>query len=367
MSPLPEPALDDRYDDLVAQLRAERPRPPEELRLRIRQLAVVEPVAKPRAPRLRRAVFVLAPALVVAVVLGAAIQELPRGNSGNAEEAQGGEALGLTETMPAAESASDDATAARSLAPLSNANTSQAARGAFTPTPGRRLQEYQAELRVHVDGRGAVGAATSRAMRTTRALGGYVVVANYGAPNREHADSLLVVRVPVERVQDAIFRFSQLGSIVSQQIRIQDLQAGFTRQEAAIARLRREIVALIERLRDPTLSPEQRAQLRVQLLTARQELANRIRTREATLRRGRLSRISLTLTTREGAISVPKPPGYVERTLRDAVSAVGKVLAWILYALIVTSPFLVLAALALVLERLRRRRADERLLERAAA
>jgi len=64
-------------------------------------------------------------------------------------------------------------------------------------------------------------------------------------------------------------------------------------------------------------------------------------------------------------VTEPGRPGYLERTLRDAVSVLGRLLAWLLYALIVAAPFLLLGAVVLVLERRRRRRSEERLLERA--
>jgi hypothetical protein len=61
----------------------------------------------------------------------------------------------------------------------------------------------------------------------------------------------------------------------------------------------------------------------------------------------------------------PDEPGYFERTLRDAGSQLGKFLAWALAVLILASPALVLAAVALPLARRQRRRAEQRLLERA--
>jgi hypothetical protein len=50
--------------------------------------------------------------------------------------------------------------------------------------------------------------------------------------------------------------------------------------------------------------------------------------------------------------------------VRDAASALAKALAWVVAALIVAGPVLLLGALAVPLGRRRRRRADERLLER---
>ena len=80
------------------------------------------------------------------------------------------------------------------------------------------------------------------------------------------------------------------------------------------------------------------------------------------------ARVSLTLTTRDEASIAPPvvdPPGYFERTVRDAAEALGRVLTWTLAALIVASPALVLAVLLVLLERRRRRAAEERLLARS--
>lgn len=360
MPSLPESAFDERFGDLVEPLRAAKPRASEELRERIRQLALLEAGGPaPRRPR-RRAALVLVPALLVAVVLGAALSQLPRGVSGGSD----GQALEVSDRERQKTPALTPMTSADAEGQALSAARGRAGAG-FAPAPGRRLQEYRAELRVRVRDLDELGEATQRAMRTTRSLGGYVVVADYGQPNGRDGDSLLVVRVPVNRVQDAIFAFSQLGTIASQRIRIEDLQTEFGQREVAIERLRRSIARLEELLRDPGLSAEERARLRVQLIVARQDLVQRLRAQQATLRRGRLARVALTLTTREGAVAKPDPPGYVERTLRDALSAVSRVVAWTLYVLIVLSPFVAIAVLALVLERIRRRRLEERLLSSA--
>jgi hypothetical protein len=85
-----------------------------------------------------------------------------------------------------------------------------------------------------------------------------------------------------------------------------------------------------------------------------------------TLRQGRLSTFELELTTRKGAAAVvPGKRGPIERAARHALSALSKTIAGVLYALIVLSPLLVLAAVALWGARYRRRRVEQRLLARA--
>ena len=91
----------------------------------------------------------------------------------------------------------------------------------------------------------------------------------------------------------------------------------------------------------------------------------RLTQRDETLRRGRLAVVALTLTTRAEAETVPAPPGEIEQRLRDALGALADTVTWALYVIIVAGPFVVLAAIGFVLDRRRRRRADDRLLERA--
>ena len=69
--------------------------------------------------------------------------------------------------------------------------------------------------------------ATQTAVRQTRNLGGYVAAANYST-GEAAGDSSLDLRVPAQNVQKAIARFTELGTILAQQISVADLQAGST-------------------------------------------------------------------------------------------------------------------------------------------
>jgi uncharacterized protein DUF4349 len=81
-------------------------------------------------------------------------------------------------------------------------------------------------------------------------------------------------------------------------------------------------------------------------------------------RQGRFAKISLGLTTQRPAVK-EEGPGRIERAVDDAGSVLAKEVAFGLYAVIVALPFLLLTALAIVGARAGRRRADQRLLERA--
>jgi Domain of unknown function (DUF4349) len=353
----PDPAIDERYSELAALLRESKPRPPEPLRLRVLELAADEakPAPPPRrhlgwGPRLRVFVPVAAAAAIALVAVGVAT----RGSSpvGETSAAEPEAALGPATAAPS----QDQSLGARSSAPLPP--------GTLPPATSRP-QDYRVELRVRVRD---LSAATARAMRTTRRFGGFVVSAHYDETAGADGDSLLVVRVPVGRVQDAIQAFSGLGTIVSQQIQVEDLQRTLDRQRRAIAAQLREIERLESELERTDLTGEQRAELRLRLNDARRALVARQRSREATQARAATARISVTMTTRDEASLVPpvvEPPGYFERTVRDAAEALGRVLTWTLAALIVASPAILLGILLVLLERRRRRAAEERLLARS--
>jgi hypothetical protein len=333
---------DERFEELAALLRDARPRPSESLRERVREIAAT-PIAERPKPRRW---LMLAPALVVAAALAAGIGVLasrtPSTGGGDEAASLAGEPVrDATEQAPA----------------------SAVPRARALPPATRRAQEYRAELRVHVGGVGELSSLTSQAMRITRSLGGYVVAASYDAPGDGDGDSLLVVRVPVHRVQDAIFRFSELGTILAQHVSVADLQAQLDRQADAIAALRRTIVRLETRLEDPTLTPEVRERLRLQLLDARRALDARQSGRSATKRRAATARVALTLTTRDEAQPMPPPrPGNFEQTLRDALSVLGTAMTWLVAGLIVLSPAVLLGVVAALLLRLRRRAEERRLI-----
>jgi hypothetical protein len=173
--------------------------------------------------------------------------------------------------------------------------------------------------------------------------------------------------MPHRATATATARFAELGTVVGQDVAIQDLQGSFNRQTTLIESLRGTILELERELRRDDLNVEARIRLQNRLANARAQHEAAIASRNATERRGRLATVSLTLTTREGAeLQPPTPPGRFEQTLRDAVGVLAAMMTWLLAALIVVGPFALLAAAGVALERRRRRRADERLLDQTA-
>jgi hypothetical protein len=212
-----------------------------------------------------------------------------------------------------------------------------ALKAAGTPAPTRgRAQQVQATLRVLVDDPDGLSAATQRALRTTRRLGGYLVTVDYGTPEPSEGTATLRVRVPVTRVQAAIVDFSNLGRILAQQTRITDLQQQLDELTRKLRRAKGD-------------------KARTQLLR---------RERIAIQRRAAYATVDLALTTHQPEQKVV-PPSRLDRAVDDATGVLTAELAIGAYILIVAAPFLVLLAAAFAGSRAYRRYSDQRLLERA--
>jgi hypothetical protein len=316
-----EPALEERFAEVLAPLRAARIEPSQELRHRVEMLARVEPAPK-RSPLQRRWALV---ALAGAAVVGAVAAGVLQRQGGGEQAVQGGVAL---------ESRAGDSAV-------------QAA-----PTLAGRLKDFRAELTVRVDDADELPGATQRAMRLAESLGGYVVSASYDGGE---SDSLIVLRVPIARAQEAITRLTALGELAGQRYSLQDLQTTVDQLDAQADRLQERIAELEQELRASNLTPRERANLRNRLDQTQRELEGVLDQRDGTAAQGRSAEITLTLT----AERAEHTRGVVGR----AVHALGRVWAWVLAVLIVGVPFVVLLAGALLVARRLRRRANERLLD----
>ena len=109
-------------------------------------------------------------------------------------------------------------------------DTGTSSRAGAAPLPSaNRAQDYSASIKLHVDDPDELSEAVQSAIRSTRALGGYVTYVDYGTSGAREGEATLAVRVPVGRVQTAVARFSQLGTILEQQTEIVDLQGRIDR------------------------------------------------------------------------------------------------------------------------------------------
>ena len=178
------------------------------------------------------------------------------------------------------------------------------------------------------------------------------------------AQAALAVRIPVNRVQSAVARFSELGTILEQQTEIVDLQGRIDRITRDIQARRDRIAKLEAELKDPTLSEAERNRLEARLVRAKRGLANATRNRAGVLRQSRFAKLDLAFTT-EKRSEPAAPPSELRKTLDDALGVLAAELGVLLYLLIAGAPFFALALLAFLGARALRRGADARVLERA--
>jgi hypothetical protein len=323
--------------ELATELRAARPSASPELRERVLAVAARE---KPRRTRrftlspLRRLAVVAVPAALALAIGGALVHGLA--HSGGSGRSVAG----------AAQSSSSDA--GHGL-PKNRALNGQFPPTAVPNTTGR-LQSYSASLRVQVKNLDALSDATKRAMRFARLLGGYVASVHYSAPKNGRGGASIIVRVPVDRVQDAIEEYAGLGTILAQHVSIVDVTKAVQEEAKEIARLQAEIA----RIEAGGVIPAEQARLRA----AKARLDYLTKLKAATVRRAEFARVKLELTTKPK--QAPAAAGRFDRTMSDAGGVLLREAEILVYALIVAGPLLLLGAGFIAAGRLRDRRLFER-------
>jgi uncharacterized protein DUF4349 len=349
---------------LLNEIRASRPVAPTELRDRVRAIAAERPASEPFLARvsLRRLVLVAPATVLVALLAAGAIAVLPREGTGDERAASGGAAT--TTATQALDSATPEtlrkASPSAPSASAPSATLSVPLRGspgsAIAPTPGR-LQRFDAEMRLRVEGLDDLSTATKRAMRVAQSLGGYVASVQYDAPAQGIGGAQLVLRVPTARVQTAIVQLSALGTILGQRIGIEDLQQSANDLTDQIVDTQRRIAQLRRQLKNTSLLDEERAVLQARLTEARRQLTDLQTTLRGTRAEASLATIQLSLTT-ERLEAAPADKGRLDD--------LKTILAWegaaLLYALVVAGPFVLLGLIVWLALRFRRRREETRLL-----
>jgi len=347
--------------EIVDELRVTRPQASDALRLQVQALATRPPAAAPslldRLRGRRRLLLALPAAGALAMVSAIAIGvSQPTSVQEAGSRLRDDQAFGTT--VPPTVGQAPEAAADTSREALKN-RAGPAGTSAVGPTVGRP-QRYSAELQLEVRDADGLSDATQEALSIVRSLGGYAVSTSFGTSEQTGAASL-VVRVPTAKVQDALVRLSGLGTIVGQQVQIDDLGDQVSSLEQREATLREQIARLTARLRADDLAPELRATLNARRASAQRELADVRAQATAVDREASLATISLSLRT-EDAAAIPATPSRFDQAVDRTVD----ILAWeaiaLLYVAVVAGPFVLLAIGAWVARRTQRRREDERLL-----
>jgi hypothetical protein len=323
--------------DLVAELRFARTVAPPQVRERVRAIAAsaVEPTPARRFIR-KRSLLVLVP--VAAALAGAVLMTRPGGGQRQSDVALG---------RPNAPATIQRAAIATPPSVQHGAAASSKSVGSLAPAPSpTRAQRYSAEIGLRVASPRAVSSAVKQALRITASLGGH--------PTSVHASSAsasgtadLVLRIPRRHVQQAVTRLSQLGTITSEQVDVQDVQPTLDAAERRIARLQKQLAVLRAQ---PQTTERDRG---IAALTAQVEQLQRNET---------ATRRSTDLATVRVHVETPAPAAPVKHG-HGPLHGLGVAAYWTgigaVYALAFGLPLLVLVALVyLTVRTVRRRRVD---------
>lgn len=320
-------------------LRMHAPHAPESLRERVFAL---EP--KPRRlslPPRRLALVALPAALGIAVsvaVVHGIIGSNPSTPVAEQQHLPAGVTVQQADAPPAWRSASGTPGSAhvRALAPADTFKSFAPATGSST-----RLQHTDASIQLSVKNTDDLGQATTRATRIATSLGGYAKSVNY----RSQGTSVLDLRIPTQNVKTALTRLAGLGTLVSQELSVTDLEQQLKTQIAQIAQLHRRIAALWTAINDPSIPAGQKVLLRIRLAESKRALSQRVHAQKGTISAGTTSTVSLVIATKKGIAPVPQPRGRIGRMVHSAVGFLALEGIILLYALIVISPLAIVAAL----------------------
>lgn len=354
--------IDERFDDLMHELRSGEATASPELRERVRGIAQGTTTSSPPAARFgrfrrRRVALVLVPvaaALAAAVgvgVFGSGTGSKPEANA-SVRAALEKQKQALSPAIPAP-SASHDLQAGKTAGGFSRA---------IPPLPpsGSRAQLYAVALELRVN---SLSSSTKRAIQLTRSWGGYVVTVDYGS-GQKSGTAYLVLRVPIVKVQTAVAKLSALGTISDEHVSIKDVQGQLNTRFSQMQHLKATIAGLRARLTDTTLSKSTRAFFQATLVRRLAQLAELQDRQSAQKARASFATLSVDLETKKAAAVVPSRPGKIGQ----ALSNIGRVLVAeaeiLLYILLIGAPFIVLAALIIGVLRTLRRRSEDQLLAR---
>lgn len=347
---VPDTHAEARLQGLALELRSGAPTARDELRRRVRALA-----SAPRGRRVLasrpRVVLVLAPLALATVAGSLVLGRVGIGSSGSETAKRG---------VPGA--------AALQRAPLHTAGeplTSNLSLTPFRPTLDADTRARHVDMWIELRVRDAdrLSAAANNAMRVTRELGGFVASSTVGTRGNE-GRAEISLRVPVGRVDDALFRLSQLGAITGQRVVTEDRQADIDRSSQRIEALRRAIQIAELRLGSGTLTVTQRLQLQIKLARLHGELTSLRRSRARLVREAATADLTLVLHTQAAASGKANKSG-VGGIVGDALHLLGRAGAISLFAAIVLSPLVVLALLIWLVRRRRLRRQEAQLLGQA--
>ncbi len=352
--------IDERFDELVRELRSGEATASPELRERVRAIAKGKQESPAAARfgrfRRRRVALVLVPiAAALAAAIGVGVFTPGSTSSKQADLGKPATvARGGVHSLPIAPSTSRDQAAGKAVGLPAFSATSP------LPPSGSRAQIYAVDLELRVN---RLSSTTKRAIQLTRAWGGYLVTVDYGS-GQKSGTAYLVLRVPIVKVQKAVAKLSTLGTIADEHVSIKDVQGQLNKRFSQMQDLKATIAGLRAKLTDTTLTTSARAFFQATLARRVAQLTKLQDQQTAQEARTSFATLSLDLETKKAAAAVPSKPGRIGQALHN----IGRVLVTeaevVLYILLIGAPFVLLAALLLLGHRALRRRTEDQLLAR---
>jgi hypothetical protein len=231
----------------------------------------------------------------------------------------------------------------------------------LAPALTDRAQNIDMWVDLRVKDADAVSSTSQDAVRITRELGGVVTSSTVDTRGTQ-GRAQLTLRIPVGRVQDAVFRLTQLGTVTAQKVNTEDLQSPLDRFGRRIAHLRSEIRIELARIASGTLDPAEELQARIRLEHLRRNLGQAKQNREAILRQTTMADLTLRLAT-PTSNAVDKNESGVSGAANKAADFLRGAGAVAVFLALVASPLILLVVLAWLALRVRNRRVEARLLD----
>ena len=378
---LPEGEREARLQGLVRELRVEAPPAPPTLLERVREIGEQPPRRRRINLLPRRQVLALA-ALVICLGAFAGLLSTVEvgGNDDDSAHSLGAaqKAAAVTEAAPTADVDQGSADLAPPVA-LDGAEEEQgfgadatkaphvfsrAALSDMQPRfPSNRATDVKLWMEVRLTDAEELSGAANDSMTITRELGGWVAGSEIDTQGNE-GRAELALRVPVARVEDAIVRLGELGTVTGQQVETIDLQAAIDRRDVRIENLERAIRAIELRLETEDLTDAQEINLKLDLADRRNQLSDLRRGNRSDRREAATSELTLVLHTKEAPAAGKDDEEGAAGAADDALRFLGDAAAIALFLVIVLSPVVLLAVLLWIALRSRTRRIETRILER---
>ncbi|GGS30646.1 DUF4349 domain-containing protein [Streptomyces parvus] len=298
--------------------------------------------------------FVRARAVLVAGTLGVLLAVAGCGASG---DSSGSNAKADVKSAPREGFADEDGGAAASAAPEEQADDKAAAKKAAPKAEGTHVIRT-ATLSVEVK---SVPRAVAAARGVVESAGGLVATENTERLDDTYETSHLVLRVPQERFQEVLRELAGSGKLLSRTSnakdvtdQVVDVESRISTQRASVARVR-ELMDQAEKISDVVALEGE--------LSSRQSDLESLLAQQASLKdRTSLATITLDLTPPDApGDDGPKDedPGFLD-ALGGGWDAFVTMLRWIAVAFGAAFPFLLTAALAVVVWRVLRKRGAAR-------